>query len=287
MTNVLSIDVEEYFQTSELRTLVKPETWIDQEPRVGLGTERILDILAETGTKGTFFTLGWVARNHAGLTRKIVEAGHEMGCHSFWHELVYEMSPAKFRQDTLDSIHAIADACGVTPRVYRAPSYSITEKSMWALEILAELGFTHDSSIYPIKHDRYGIPGYGRFAQTVQTPSGPIIEVPIATVQLSPGRVAPVGGGGYLRLLPYRYTAAGLRRINEDDKQPACVYLHPWEVDAGLPRVTPGWIARLRTYSGIKGMEGKLRRLIREFSFETMSAVYPSHADQTVKVASS
>ena len=158
-----------------------------------------------------------------------------------------------------------------------APSYSITRHSLWALEIPAECGFTYDSSIYPIKHDRYGIPGFGRHAQTLSTPSGLIVEVPIATVWLSDRIIAPVGGGAYLRLLPYRYTAAGIRRINHHDQQPACMYFHPWELDPGQPRVALGWLSRLRTYGGLRSMAGKLERLPSDFEFTTLSAVYGGH----------
>jgi polysaccharide deacetylase family protein (PEP-CTERM system associated) len=186
------------------------------------------------------------------------------------------MTPQQFREDTRKAVTVIADACGVTPRAYRAPSYSITEKSMWALDVLAELGFTHDSSIYPVSHDRYGIPGFHRHAQIMKTASGPILEIPVASVQLSAGQVAPVGGGAYLRLLPYRYTAAGIRRINREETQPACIYFHPWELDPQQPKLAQGTIARLRTYSGLSSMEGKLDRLFREFTFSTLTEVHPA-----------
>jgi hypothetical protein len=145
---------------------------------------------------------------------------------------------------------------------------------MWALEILAECGFTHDSSIYPIPHDRYGIPSFGIHARTLWTPSGSILEVPIATARISKARVAPVGGGAYLRLLPYRYTAAGIRRINQQDHQPACIYFHPWELDPEHPRLARGWISRLRTYGGLRSMGPKLGRLLTEFEFAPLTSVH-------------
>jgi polysaccharide deacetylase family protein (PEP-CTERM system associated) len=185
------------------------------------------------------------------------------------------MTPAEFKRDTLAAKAAIEDACGISPVAYRAPSYSITEKSFWALEILVECGFTHDSSICPIYHDRYGIPGFGRHAQMIETRQGPILEVPVATVQLSRVRVTPVGGGAYLRLMPYRYTAAGIRRINNIEKQPACIYFHPWEVDPGQPRLASGFIARVRTYAGLSRMAEKVERLLSEFRFSTVCDVYP------------
>jgi polysaccharide deacetylase family protein (PEP-CTERM system associated) len=143
------------------------------------------------------------------------------------------------------------------------------------LEVLVELGFTHDSSIYPIQHDRYGIPGFGRHVQTLRTASGSIQEVPVATVQVSANRVTPVGGGGYLRLLPYRYTAAGIRRINEDEQAPACIYFHPWELDPDQPRLASTWTSRLRTYTGLRGMASKVDRLLRDFQFSTITSVHP------------
>jgi polysaccharide deacetylase family protein (PEP-CTERM system associated) len=145
---------------------------------------------------------------------------------------------------------------------------------MWALEVLVECGFTHDSSIYPIMHDRYGIPGFGRHAQTLDTPAGSILEIPVATVVLSKRQVAPVGGGGYLRLLPYRYTAAGIRRVNEEEGKPACIYFHPWELDPDQPRLASGMVSRARTYRGLEGMVQKLERLLKEFSFSSLVAVH-------------
>jgi len=216
-----------------------------------------------------------VAERHPRVVRAIHAAGHEIGCHSYWHRLVYDLSPEEFRRDTQRAVAAIQDACGGTPRVYRAPSYSITSRSLWALEILVEEGFTHDSSIFPVSHDRYGIPGFERHARSVETQSGPILEVPVATVQVGKTGVVPVGGGGYLRLLPYRYTAAGIRRVNSDERQPACIYFHPWELDPDQPRLPLKPVSRLRTYTGLHGMAKKLDCLLRDFRFATLSEVYP------------
>lgn len=272
--NIISVDVEDYFHPSEVQATVSPERWASMPARVVDSTRRLLDVFARRQVKGTFFILGWVAERHPELIQQIAAAGHEIGCHSYAHQLVYDLTPQQFKEDTLRAQAVIADACGVRPISYRAPSYSITKRSMWALEVLAECGFQYDSSIYPIAHDRYGIPGFSRFAKTMQTASGDILEVPVASVLLSGGRVAPVGGGGYLRLLPYRYTAAGVRRINREDCQPACLYLHPWEVDPGQPQLAEGFIARMRTYTGLAGMMGKLERLLDEFSFAPLSTVY-------------
>jgi polysaccharide deacetylase family protein (PEP-CTERM system associated) len=275
MRNVLSVDVEEYFHPVEIPAATQFGRWPSLPSRVEFQTQQVLEMLAVQDVCGTFFVLGWVAEHHPGLIRRIAAAGHEIGCHSFSHRLVYNLSPVEFKRDTERAIQAIQDACGVTPRVYRAPSYSITNRSLWALEVLVELGFTHDSSIYPIQHDRYGIPGFGRHVQTLRTASGSIQEVPVATVQVSANRVTPVGGGGYLRLLPYRYTAAGIRRINEDEQAPACIYFHPWELDPDQPRLASTWTSRLRTYTGLRGMASKVDRLLRDFQFSTITSVHP------------
>jgi len=278
--NIISVDVEEYFHPTELATCVRPEEWDSLPSLVEPETRRILDIFDRHQVKGTFFVLGWVADRYPGLVREIAARGHEIACHSFWHRLVYDLTPAEFREDTRRAIDAIGNACGITPRAYRAPSYSVTERSLWALEVLAELGFTCDSSIYPIEHDRYGIPGFGRHARTVPTAAGPIFEVPIATVELSDHQVAPVGGGAYMRLLPYRYTAAGVRRINAADQQPACMYLHPWELDAAHPRLARGFVSRLRTYTGLRSMPRKLDRLLSDFEFAPLGAVYKNVSEE-------
>src|SRR5688572_20196640 len=272
MLNVLSVDVEEYFHPSEVQRFIDAD-WSSLPSRVEWQTMQIIDLFARHEVKATFFIVGWVAEKHPQVVRAIANAGHEIGCHSYAHRLVYELTPKEFRRDTERCVNALADACGARVRAYRAPSYSITSESMWALEILAELGFTHDSSIYPIRHDRYGIPGFPRHAHIIETPSGPICEVPIATVEFSSGRTAPVGGGAYLRLLPYRYTAAGIRKLNAE-KQPACVYFHPWEIDPDQPKLANSMIARMRTYTGLHSMMRKLDRLVTEFQFSTMADVY-------------
>jgi len=277
MLNVFSVDVEDYFHPSELAGGVKD--WDAFPPRVQLGTEFLLESLAARQVHGTFFVLGWVAWRHPKLVRMIADAGHEIGCHSYHHQLVYNLTPSQFERDTLAAVRAIEDATGVSPRIYRAPSYSITQRSLWALDKLVGCGFTHDSSIYPIVHDRYGIPGFTRRAGVIHTPSGRIIEVPVATVQLGRDHVAPVGGGAYMRLFPYCYTAAGIRRINQQENLPACMYFHPWEMDPGQPRLSASTISRIRTYTGLNTMRRKMKRLLRDFQFASMTSVYPFTAD--------
>ena len=273
MINGLSVDVEEYFHPSELPSSSQPECWDLLPPRVPAQVDKVLELFARHQAKATFFILGWVAEHHPATVRRIVEAGHAIGCHSYAHRLVYDLSPDEFRADTLRATKAIEDACGLRPLIYRAPSYSITARSLWALEILVECGFTHDSSIYPISHDRCGIPGSGRHAQWVDTPAGPIYEIPIATAKVFGQRATPIGGGAYMRLLPYRYIAAGIRRMNNDESQPACIYFHPWETDPKLPRLPAGRISQLRTYMGLRRMESKLERLLTEFQFSDLLSV--------------
>jgi polysaccharide deacetylase family protein (PEP-CTERM system associated) len=283
MRNVFSVDLEDYFHPTEVSR--DAADWPRFAPRIEIGTNFLLDLLAEHRTRATFFVLGWVADNQPELVRRIVDAGHEIGCHSYHHKLVYSLTPAEFRDDTRHAMHAIEDACGLTPKLYRAPSYSIVSKSFWALEILAELGFTHDSSICPIVHDRYGVPGFPRHARRMHTPSGPILEVPVATVRFSARHVTPVGGGAYLRLFPYRYAAAGIRHMNCVERQPACIYTHPWELDPEQPRTAKGLISRIRTYGGMGTMQRKLKRMFLDFRFSALGDVYPIPGASRASVA--
>jgi polysaccharide deacetylase family protein (PEP-CTERM system associated) len=273
MRNVFTVDVEDYFHPTEIGDIADIEQWESFPSRLDFGTFILLEELAKHNTRATFFVLGWVASHYPDLVRRIVEAGHEIGCHSNEHRLICELTPARLKEDTRRAIQSIEDACGVTPRAYRAPSFSITQESLWALEVLVECGFTHDSSVCPIVHDRYGIPGARRHAHIIHTPSGDLIEVPVATVQL-PRRIAPVGGGAYLRLFPYRYTAAGIRRINTLENKPACIYVHPWELDTEQPRLARGYIARFRTYTGLGTVYKKIKRLLDDFYFSPITAVY-------------
>lgn len=281
MINALTIDVEEYFHPTELQRCSSLKSWASLPSRIESQTDEVLELLHQHSVSATFFILGWVAERKPAVVQKILRAGHEIGCHSYAHQVVYTLTPAQFREDTLRAIAAIEDAGGVTPRLYRAPSYSITHRSLWALEILAECGFEYDSSIVPIMHDRYGIPGFSRYPRVIETPSGSFLEVPVATAELSRGKIVPVGGGAYLRLLPYRYTAAGIRWINRNEQQPVCIYFHPWEIDPGQPRLASGFISGLRTYTGISGMKRKLQRLMTEFRFSTLTAVYPKGEPST------
>ena len=287
MVNAITVDVEEYFHATEVQEAVCETDWKSLPSRLRPQVHTILELFEEKNLKGTFFILGWVAERFPSLIREIADAGHEIACHSHAHRLVYQLSPAEFRVDTRLAVAAIQSASGISPRIYRAPSYSITRQSLWALDILIEEGFTHDSSIVPINHDRYGIPGSQRLPHILETPSGQIFEIPAATTELSKDRVLPIGGGGYLRLLPYRYCSAGIRRVNRRDRMPACIYFHPWELDPHLQRLPMGWIGRLRTYTGLAGMRHKIERLLDEFEFAPISAAFPYNHGRTVAATAS
>ncbi len=230
ITNYLTIDVEDYFQVAAFEDIIQPSSWNSLEFRVESNTDRILDILAQRQVKATFFVVGWVADKCPALVKKIASSGHEVGCHSYWHRKIYDLTPEQFRADTLQAKDVLENILGRKINGYRAPSYSITKKSLWALDILEELGFTYDSSIFPIYHDNYGIPDAPRFEYKLSNHD--MIEYPIST-SLILDRKIPVAGGGYFRLFPYWFTKIALNRINNREHQPFIFYLHPWEVDPG------------------------------------------------------
>lgn len=264
--NAMTIDVEDYFHVSAFASVVSPAEWPGLDSRVTDSTERILGVLEQAGVHATFFVLGWVAERFPGLVRRISDDGHEIASHSFDHGLVYDKSAEAFREDLRRAAAAIHDACGVSVRGYRAPSYSITERSMWALDVLAEEGYEYDSSIYPIHHDRYGVPTWTRHIHTMERASRTMWELPGSTVRHF-GVNLPVGGGGYFRLLPYGWTRRGIRRLNDVEGQPAVFYLHPWELDPGQPRLNVGLATRIRHYHNLAATEDRLRELLRDFRF--------------------
>lgn len=264
--NAMTIDVEDYFHVSAFASVVSPAEWPGLDSRVTDSTARVLGVLEQAGVHATFFVLGWVAERFPGLVRRISDDGHEIASHSFDHGLVYDKSAEAFREDLRRAAAAIHDACGVSVRGYRAPSYSITERSMWALDVLAEEGYEYDSSIYPIHHDRYGVPTWTRHIHTMERASRTMWELPGSTVRHF-GVNLPVGGGGYFRLLPYGWTRRGIRRLNDVEGQPAVFYLHPWELDPGQPRLNVGLATRIRHYHNLAATEDRLRELLRDFRF--------------------
>src|ERR1035438_7654450 len=234
--HVISVDVEDYFQVEAFSDIVDRKSWDQYPSRVEGNTKRILDLLDESDVKGTFFILGWVAERYPNLVREIVSRGHEPACHSYWHRMIYKLEPEEFREDTLRAKSVIEQAAGSPVYGYRAPSFSIVTRSLWALEILAECGFTYDSSIFPIHHDTYGIPGAPRAPFRIDTPAGPVVECPMSTFRMLGKQNLPVGGGGYLRMLPFWYTRLGCRRL-QSQRVPLVVYIHPWEIDPDQPRL--------------------------------------------------
>jgi polysaccharide deacetylase family protein (PEP-CTERM system associated) len=264
--NVMSVDVEDYFHVESFSDVVDRADWDGYACRVEPNTRRLLDVLEECGVEATFFILGWVADRYPHLVREIVARGHEPACHSYWHRLIYRLEPREFAEDTRRAKEAIEQAAGVAVQGYRAPSYSVTRRSLWAFDILTELGFTYDSSIFPIHHDVYGIPDAPRHPFRIATPSGPLIEYPITTFRLLGRRNLPVGGGGYLRILPFWYTRLGCARAAHDEL-PLIVYIHPWEIDPAQPRLGGRLKSRLRHYTNLAKLEGRLRTLLGSGKF--------------------
>ncbi|HEY2036844.1 MAG TPA: XrtA system polysaccharide deacetylase [Steroidobacteraceae bacterium] len=265
--NALTVDVEDYFHVAALASSIAPESWPERESRVERNTEKLLALFAETGLRGTFYVLGWVADRSPGLVRRIAAAGHEIACHGYSHRLIYQQSPEEFRGETLRAKRLLEDTIGAAVLGYRAASFSITSRSLWALDVLIDAGFTYDSSIFPIRHDRYGIPGAAAEPGPVLAPSGrAIVEFPMSAARFFGMRI-PVSGGGYFRILPYWLTRAGLRQINRRAGTPFTFYLHPWEIDPGQPRVKVNALSRFRHYTNLDRCESRLRRLLGQFTF--------------------
>ena len=271
ITNALTIDVEDYFQVSAFAPYIARSTWDRCECRVERNVQRILALLAERQIRATFFTLGWIAERYPALVRDIVAGGHELASHGYGHERVSDLDEAAFRNDLLSAKHVLEDTGGVAVRGYRAPSFSIGKRNLWALETLLRTGHRYSSSIYPIAHDHYGMPDAPRFAY--RTEQG-LLEVPVTTLRMG-SRNFPSSGGGYFRLLPYPVTRWMLQRVNRAERQPAIFYFHPWEIDPGQPRI-PGTDAktRFRHYVNIDRNEAKLVRLLDDFRWGRMDDIF-------------
>jgi polysaccharide deacetylase family protein (PEP-CTERM system associated) len=270
--NAMTVDVEDYFHVSALAQSIKRSEWDTREYRAEASTRKLLGLFAEHGVKATFFVLGWVTRRSPALVKEIHAAGHEVACHGLSHELVYRQTPEVFAEETRTSKQLLEDTIGAEVCGYRAASWSITRQSLWALDAIRELGFRYDSSVFPIRHDRYGIPGGPQRPGHVRTPAGyDLVEFPPSTVTVL-GMRLPVAGGGYFRLLPYWLTRSGLRRINAEG-QPFIFYLHPWEVDPQQPRVEAAWLSRFRHYTNLDKTEPRLRALLGEFRCTTVRNV--------------
>jgi polysaccharide deacetylase family protein (PEP-CTERM system associated) len=272
ITNALTIDVEDYFQVSAFAPYIRRDEWDSRECRVERNVGRILEMLAAQGVKATFFTLGWVADRYPALIRAIVDGGHELASHGYGHERASDLDRAAFSADVTRAKRTLEDLGGQPVIGYRAPSFSIGEGNLWAFDVLAEAGYRYSSSIYPIKHDHYGMPDAPRFAHRVQG-SG-LTEIPVTTLRLM-NRNLPSSGGGYFRLLPYGVSRWMISRVNRTERESAIFYFHPWEIDAEQPRVA-GIDAktRFRHYVNIPRMEQRLERLLRDFRWDRMDRIF-------------
>ena len=270
--NAMSVDVEDYFHVSVFDGIVPRGRWADMESRVCANTRRLLDIFDEFGVASTFFVLGWVAERHPELVQEIANRGHEIASHGYAHRLVYDQTPAAFREDVHRAKALLEDAGGCRVGGYRAPSYSVTPRSLWALDVLIEEGHWYDASIFPIRHDRYGIPVSPRAPFQIERTPGTLIEVPGSTVRMGPLNL-PIAGGGYFRILPYQWTRWGIERLNAGEGEPAVFYLHPWEIDPDQPRLQAGWLGRFRHYRNLDRTETRLRALLGDFEFGTVEMV--------------
>lgn len=264
-----TVDVEEHFQVSALAPYVARAEWDKFPSRVEANTRVILELMAEAGARGTFFTLGWVAERHPSLVREIAAAGHEVASHGYGHERVTELSPAQFRESVRSSKTILEDVSGAPVFGYRAPSFSIVRGGEWALDILIDEGYAYDSSLYPVRRSGYGFVGGGRDRYRLTRQSGTLDELPPATLRAF-GELLPAGGGAYLRLLPpqlvHRALASAERR-----GEPATLYIHPWEIDPGQPRVDVPLLTRIRHYGGLARTAGRLRRLLAAFEFQPIA----------------
>ncbi len=287
MINALSIDVEDYFQVSAFEKISLPDTWNARELRVEANTERILALLDETGVKGTFFVLGWVAERCPGLVQKIAAAGHEVASHGYGHQRLCYLSQKAFREDLRRCKDLLEDLACRSVLGYRAPSYSVSRQTMWAFDELHAAGFRYDSSICPVRHDFYGMPDWPRFCcAAVRVGSGQWLaqangagevslhSIPVSTLRLG-DRNWPIAGGGYFRLFPYALTRWGLNRINVDEKKPFVFYLHPWELDPDQPRMAgAGWKSNFRHYLNLRKTEGRFKKLLEDFQFGTIREIF-------------
>lgn len=261
LPDALSVDVEDYFHVEAFRDRIQPETWPLYPSRVVENTRRVLDLLSRRGVRATFFVLGWVAERHPRIVREILAAGHEVGCHSYGHRCIWRLSPAEFRADTRRARAAIENAGGCAVLGYRAPSFSIVDRSLWAIRILAEEGFVYDSSVFPIHHDVYGMPHAPRSPFRWSSPQGHLLyEIPPATIRLARWNL-PAAGGAYLRILPEWYTRWAIRGAHREGRA-LVVYFHPWEIDPGQPRLKGRVKSRFRHYFHLDHMEARLERIL-------------------------
>jgi polysaccharide deacetylase family protein (PEP-CTERM system associated) len=279
MQNALSVDVEDWFHVGAFERTIERANWDALTPRVERNTDAVLALFAEAGVSATFFTLGWVAERYPALIRRIADAGHEVASHGYDHARVFSMTPEVFRADLRRSRALLEDASGQRVAGYRAPSFSIDQRTPWAHSILAEEDYLYSSSVAPIRHDHYGWPESPRFAWKPVSGAS-LLEMPVTTAEFG-GRRLAAGGGGFFRLLPYGFSRWAIRQVNGREKRPAIIYFHPWEIDPGQPRVPGAPLrSRLRHYTNLSVMAQKLRMLMRDFSWSRMDAVVASEVDR-------
>jgi polysaccharide deacetylase family protein (PEP-CTERM system associated) len=277
MLNILTVDVEDYFHVEAFASVVTRDQWDSFQPRVERNTLRILDLFARYGAKATFFVLGWVAERFPNVCREIVAAGHEVGSHGYGHSSLLRLTPDEFRADLVKSTAILTDQVQRPIRCYRAPSFSIVKTTLWSLDILAEQGFEFDSSIFPVRHDMYGIPDAERFPHWRRTDRGNrLFELPPSTWRIGRNNWG-VAGGGYLRLFPYSLTRRAVQDLNEKEGQPALVYFHPWEIDPDQPVIRAGLRSRFRHYTNLESMERKIQCLLQEVRFTSLTDVARQH----------
>jgi polysaccharide deacetylase family protein (PEP-CTERM system associated) len=280
--HAMSIDVEDYFHVAALAKVIRPDQWGSLPSRVEQNTERLLALFERNGVKATFFVLGWVAEKYPQLVRKIAAGGHEVASHGYSHQLIYSQTPDVFREETVRSKALLEDIIGAEVSGYRAASYSITHKSLWALDILAECGFAWDSSIFPVRHDNYGIPGSPRAPYTIETEKGHLLrEFPLTTAKIG-GLSIPAAGGGYFRQFPYPVFRYLFNNASGGGSRPQMFYLHPWEIDPGQPRYNnASWFSRFRHYTNLDKCEHRLQRLMQDFRFGTVSQSYDAYKSES------
>lgn len=271
--NAMTVDVEDYFQVGAFENNIKRTDWENLECRVERNMDVILKMFDDHSVKATFFTLGWIAERYPNIVKQIVDNGHELASHGMNHKRVSELSPSEFLHDVQSSKKLLEDIGGCQVSGYRAPSFSIGEKNQWALKVLFDEGYKYSSSIYPIRHDHYGMPSAPRFVFTPIEEQN-FLEMPVTTVEVL-GCKIPCGGGGYFRLLPYFISKSAMQRVNDKDVQPCIFYFHPWEIDPEQPRQTQaGLKSKFRHYTNLGVMEKKLKRILKEFSWGRMDEVF-------------
>jgi len=271
MLNALTIDLEDYYHATAFEQIIDKRNWENMESRIQQNLEKVLSILDEYQVKATFFALGWIAEHHPILIRTIVNEGHEVASHGYNHTMINYQSKESFKEDIVKTKKILEDITGIKIKGYRAPTFSINNSSLWALNIIFEHGHIYDSSIFPIRHDRYGIPHAKRFPHTIQlNGNGNIREFPPSTIRILDWNF-PIAGGGYLRLFPIKFIEWGIKRLNQVENQPAVLYLHPWEFDPAQPRIPVSWLYKFRHYVNLDTTEIKLRHLIKNFRFITLN----------------